>query len=123
MPNFKLFEDKKGIFQQLQSLEFLSLIGSGAAAIARGKSIFCNGANLAYRKSIFLELNAFDNNTVSGDDVFLMHHIKQKYAGGIAFASPELEVTGDETQVNSFPLHQELDEDWLEWQSKIVISP
>ncbi|MBC8265850.1 MAG: glycosyltransferase [Flavobacteriales bacterium] len=81
-----VFENKKGIFQKLQSLEFLSLIGSGAAAISRGKSIFCNGANLAYRKSVFFEVNPFRNNTVSGDDVFLMHHIKQKYTNGIAFA-------------------------------------
>ena len=95
-----LFENKKGIFQQLQSLEFLSLIGSGAAAIARGKSIFCNGANLAYRKSVFLELNAFDNNTVSGDDVFLMHHIKQKYASGIAFAKEKEAIVKTSSQPN-----------------------
>lgn len=81
-----VFLSEKGIFHQLQSLEFLSLIGSGAAAISRGRSIFCNGANLAYRKSVFLEVTAFDNNTVSGDDVFLMHHIKQKYPNGIFFA-------------------------------------
>jgi len=95
-----VFLDGKGFFQQLQSLEFLSLIGSGAAAIGRGKSIFCNGANLAYRKSIFLELNAFDNNTVSGDDVFLMHHIKQKYAGGIAFAKQKDAIVKTSCQPN-----------------------
>ena len=95
-----LFENKKGIFQQLQSLEFLSLIGSGAAAIGRGKSIFCNGANLAYRKSVFLEVNSFDNNIASGDDVFLMHQIKQKYANGIAFAKQKEAIVKTSSQPN-----------------------
>ena len=95
-----LFENKKGIFRQLQSLEFLSLIGSGAAAIGRGKSIFCNGANLAYRKSVFLEVNSFDNNIASGDDVFLMHQIKQKYANGIAFAKQKEAIVKTSSQPN-----------------------
>ena len=95
-----VFLGEKGIFQGLQSLEFLSLIGSGAAAIARGKSIFCNGANLAYRKSVFLEVNAFDNNTVSGDDVFLMHHIKKKYANGILFAKDKGAIVKTNSQPN-----------------------
>ena len=99
-----LFENKKGIFQQLQSLEFLSLIGSGAAAIGRGKSIFCNGANLAYRKSVFLEVNSLDNNIASGDDVFLMHEIKQKYANGIAFAKKKEAIvkTSSESNISGF---------------------
>lgn len=95
-----VFFHEKGIFQQLQLLEFLSLIGSGAAAIGRGRSIFCNGANLAYRRSIFLEANAFDNNTVSGDDVFLMHHIKQKYANGIFFAKDKDAIVKTSSQLN-----------------------
>ena len=95
-----VFLEGKGFFQQLQSLEFLSLIGSGAAAIGRGKSIFCNGANLAYRKSVFLEVNVFDNNTVSGDDVFLMHHIKQKYASGIVFAKKKDAIVKTSSQPN-----------------------
>ena len=55
---------------------------------------------MAYRKSVFLELNAFDNNTVSGDDVFLMHHIKQKYANGIAFAKQKEAIVKTSSQPN-----------------------
>ena len=49
--------------------------------------------------------------------------IETLISGGIAFASPELDAD-DETLTNtdSFILHQELDEDWLEWQPNIVIS-
>lgn len=49
--------------------------------------------------------------------------IETLIAGGIAFASPELDADEKDQsmQVKSFILHQELDEDWLEWQPKIVI--
>jgi len=81
------FKKKKGFFQNFQALEFLSLIGSGAGAIANNNAIFCNGANMAYRKNVFLELNDYgQENTVSGDDVFLLHSIKRKYNNSIVFA-------------------------------------
>jgi cellulose synthase/poly-beta-1,6-N-acetylglucosamine synthase-like glycosyltransferase len=95
------FHNEKGIFQKIQALEFLSLIGSGAAAINTGKGIFCNGANLAYRKSVFLEANSYDSNsTVSGDDVFLMHHVKVKYPSGIRFAKDREAIVKTDTQPN-----------------------
>ena len=82
-----VFEYKKNIFHKLQSLEFLSLIGSGAGAIGINRAIFANGANLAYRKEIFQELNPFkENQSPSGDDVFLLHEVKKKYPKGIYFA-------------------------------------
>jgi len=84
------FHKQKGVFQSLQALEFASLIGSGAGAIGMGNAIFCNGANMAYRKAIFLEVNNFENDkAVSGDDVFLLHSVKAKYPKAIAFAKNE----------------------------------
>ena len=81
------FHPKSGVFQQLQALEFASLIGAGAGAIGVGSAIFCNGANMAYRKEVFLEVNDFANDkAVSGDDVFLLHSIKAKYPNSIVFA-------------------------------------
>jgi len=95
------FHYKKDVFQKIQALEFLSLIGSGAAAINTGKGIFCNGANLAYRRSVFLELNSYDSNsTVSGDDVFLMHHVKVKYPSGIRFAKDRESIVKTDAQPN-----------------------
>ena len=84
------FHKQKGIFHSLQALEFTSLIGSGAGAIGMGNAIFCNGANMAFRKSIFLEVNNFSTDkVVSGDDVFLLHNVKEKYPKSIAFAKNE----------------------------------
>ena len=84
------FHKQRGVFQSLQALEFASLIGSGAGAIGMNSAIFCNGANMAYRKDIFLEVNKFENDTAaSGDDVFLLHSVKAKYPNSIAFAKNE----------------------------------
>jgi cellulose synthase/poly-beta-1,6-N-acetylglucosamine synthase-like glycosyltransferase len=46
-----------------------------------GKGFMCNGANFAYTKSLFEDLNGFDgNNTIaSGDDVFLLQKAIAKY--------------------------------------------
>ena len=84
------YHKQKGIFLSLQALEFSSLIGSGAGAIGVNNAIFCNGANMAYRKEIFLEVNEFSIDTaVSGDDVFLLHSVKAKYPNSIAFAKEQ----------------------------------
>jgi len=84
------FHKQRGVFQSLQALEFASLIGSGAGAIGIDSAIFCNGANMAYRKDVFLQVNNFENDiAASGDDVFLLHSIKEKYPKTIAFAKDE----------------------------------
>ena len=45
---------------------------------------------MAYRKADFFELNNFQNDdAASGDDVFLLHSVKEKYNGAIAFAKDE----------------------------------
>lgn len=82
-----MFFEKKGFWNQLMQLEFLSLIGIGAGCIKNGYPTMCNGANIAYRKSAFMEVNGFEGNEhiPSGDDEFLMHKIFKKYKGGILF--------------------------------------
>lgn len=71
----------------LQTVEFSSLIGSGAAAIAAGSPSLCNGANLAYEKKTFEEVGGFTGNEhlASGDDEFLMHKIAARYPGRVQF--------------------------------------
>ena len=47
----------------------------------------CNGANLAYSKSVFNEVNGFKDvdAIASGDDMLLMQKIKQHYPGSIGY--------------------------------------
>jgi cellulose synthase/poly-beta-1,6-N-acetylglucosamine synthase-like glycosyltransferase len=82
-----LYYKEKSIFEQLQTVEFLYLIGLGAASIGNKQSSTCNGANLAYRKDIFLELKGFQgiDDLASGDDELFLHKVAAKYPDKIEF--------------------------------------
>jgi poly-beta-1,6-N-acetyl-D-glucosamine synthase len=85
-------ENDGSLFSRMQSLEFASLIGSGAATLALGNPTFCNGANLAFRKAVFEEVRGYDGNShvASGDDEFLLRKVFAAYPTGIQFnANPE----------------------------------
>lgn len=45
--------------------------------------------------------------------------IETLIAGGIAFASPDSDEIKEQKPINNFILHQDVEEDWLEWQPKI----
>jgi len=74
-------------FEEIQQMEFCSLIGSGAATLSLGFPTMCNGANLAYSKKAFYEVKGFQGNekVSSGDDEFLMHKMYSKYPGKVRF--------------------------------------
>jgi cellulose synthase/poly-beta-1,6-N-acetylglucosamine synthase-like glycosyltransferase len=78
-------------FHDLQAIEFSSLIGSAAASAALGFPMMCNGANVAFRKSVFNEVGGYEENIhiPSGDDEFLMRKIAAHYANGIYFVRHE----------------------------------
>ncbi|MDI6033093.1 glycosyltransferase [Flavobacterium sp. LB2P84] len=57
-----------------QQLDLASLQGATIGSFGIHKGFMCNGANFAYTKSFFQELNGFNGNDAitSGDDVFLL---------------------------------------------------
>ena len=57
-----------------QQLDLASLQGATIGSFGINKGFMCNGANFAYMKTFFLELNGFEGNDsiASGDDVFLL---------------------------------------------------
>lgn len=63
-----------GLFHAFQTLDFMSLQGTTIGAFGLQQEFLCNGANLAYKKSLFQNLNGFSGNDAiaSGDDVFLL---------------------------------------------------
>ncbi|MFL5754221.1 MAG: glycosyltransferase [Bacteroidia bacterium] len=83
---------ERGFLSAFQSLEFMGLgIITGAAA-KLGKAVMCNGANLAFESAVFFEAGAYAGNAhiASGDDVFLMNKIQEKYPGKVHYLkSPE----------------------------------
>lgn len=65
---------KKDFLFAFQNLDFLSLQGATIGSFGINQPFMCNGANFAYSKSFFKELNGFQGNEsiASGDDVFLL---------------------------------------------------
>jgi paraquat-inducible protein B len=47
--------------------------------------------------------------------------IETLISGGVAFATPESSMNESEQVKQSFTLHQDVDENWLEWQPKIIL--
>jgi cellulose synthase/poly-beta-1,6-N-acetylglucosamine synthase-like glycosyltransferase len=75
------------IVQLFQALDFMVLQGITGAAVHKKKLTMCNGANLAYEKSAFIEVNGFSgtDHIASGDDMLLMHKIWKKYPGNVHY--------------------------------------
>ena len=65
-------------FEEMQALEFMSLVASGAGAAAIEMPILCNGANLAYKRSVWEDaVHAQHEEFASGDDMFLLLSAKK----------------------------------------------
>lgn len=76
-----------GFMEEVQAIEFASLMGTGAALISFGKPSMCNGANLGFRRDAFMKVDGYEGNQhiISGDDEFLMYKIKRQFPSGIFF--------------------------------------
>lgn len=74
-------------FDRVQAMDFSSLQAFGAATLHQGMASSCNGANMAYRKSAFLQVDGYkgNENLASGDDEFLLQKIFAKYPGKVLF--------------------------------------
>jgi glycosyltransferase involved in cell wall biosynthesis len=71
----------KNFLNRFQLLDILSLQGATIGGFGIRNPFLCNGANLCYKKAVFLEINGFSGNEkiTSGDDIFLMEKIIKKY--------------------------------------------
>jgi poly-beta-1,6-N-acetyl-D-glucosamine synthase len=80
-------QPNSSFFSRLQAMEFASLIGVAAATVSYSAPTLCNGANLAFLKTVFIEVDGYAGNLhiPSGDDEFLMRKIIAKHPGGITF--------------------------------------
>ena len=75
------YKTKNNWFHQFQQLDLLSLQGTTMGSFGIGKPFMCNGANFAYTKKLFTDLDGFNGNQkiASGDDVFLLQKAVAKY--------------------------------------------
>lgn len=93
---------EKNEFEEMQTLEFLFLIGLGASGIGNKMPTTCNGANLAYQRDAFLEVGGFHgiDNLASGDDELLLHKMAFRYPDAIGFCKSEDAIVYTEAKEN-----------------------
>jgi cellulose synthase/poly-beta-1,6-N-acetylglucosamine synthase-like glycosyltransferase len=75
------------LLQTFQALDFLVLQGITAASAQKRIHNMCNGANLAYERKIFIEVNGFAgiDHIASGDDMLLMQKIAQRFPAKVSY--------------------------------------
>ena len=106
----------KSLLQQFQLLDFLSLQASTISGFGLGNPFLCNGANLAYKKTVFEKVNGFNNNNAiaSGDDIFLLEKFLQFDASKVAYLKSQKAI------VKTFPVNtfNDLLHQRVRWASK-----
>lgn len=82
-----VFENDGRFFQTFQALDFLGMIGITAASLKMGMFNLANGANLAFRRNVFLEVGGYSgiDHKASGDDMLLIYKIAQSRPGRVLF--------------------------------------
>lgn len=102
--------------QLFQTIDFMCLQGITGAAVSNHFHGMCNGANLAYTKKAFYEVDGFKhiNHIASGDDMMLMHKMAQKNESGIKYLKSE-DVIVNTQPVNSI---REFINQRIRWASK-----
>ncbi|MDP5171540.1 MAG: glycosyltransferase [Bacteroidia bacterium] len=74
--------------ERLQAIETLGLVTLGAGSLLAGFPNMANGANMAYRRALFICLGGFQHSikVASGDDEFLLQAIEAEGTYRLAFA-------------------------------------
>jgi cellulose synthase/poly-beta-1,6-N-acetylglucosamine synthase-like glycosyltransferase len=75
------YECADSFLHHFQQLDLASLQGATIGSFGIKKAFMCNGANFAYTKVLFEQLNGFSGNDkiASGDDVFLLQKAVKRF--------------------------------------------
>jgi hypothetical protein len=75
------------MLERMQEIEQLVLILITGSGITAGLHDLANGANMMFRKSVFLAINGYTRNEqyASGDDMFLIEKMRKTFPGKIGF--------------------------------------
>ncbi len=94
-------QDGASLLSKFQSLDFLTMQGITAAAVFKRFHNMCNGANLAYNKKVFYEVDGFAgiNSIASGDDMLLMRKVAEKHPRQLGYLKTEAAI------VTTLPAH------------------
>lgn len=81
------YDYENSFLHHFQQLDLTSLQGATIGSFGLNKGFMCNGANFAYTKSLFENLNGFAGNDkiASGDDVFLLQKAIEKFPNEVHY--------------------------------------
>ncbi len=82
-----VYKTKNNWFHHFQQMDLISLQATTIGSFGLKKPFMCNGANFAYTKKLFNELDGFNGNNkmASGDDVFLLQKATKKHLDKIHY--------------------------------------
>lgn len=110
------FQQERNSIEYFQSLDFCGMMGITAAGIKGRFMHMCNGANLAYEKAAFFEVEGFlgIDNKASGDDMLLMQKMARAFPEQIAYVKSRAALVHTRAQPNWSSFLQQR----LRWASK-----
>ncbi len=114
------FFEEKNSFGIFQTIEFSSLIGTGACLLEAGHPTMCNGANLAYERAAFEEVGGYAgvDHIASGDDEFLLQKIHLKYGNRMCFLKNKEAIVRTQPQENWRAFYRQR----IRWASKWAVN-
>ncbi|MCB0741140.1 MAG: glycosyltransferase [Chitinophagaceae bacterium] len=76
-----VYESRSSFLSVFQTLDFMTLQGITAVAVAKNLFSMSNGANFGYSQKVFEAVNGFSgiDTIASGDDVLLLQKIRQQF--------------------------------------------
>ncbi|HOD10177.1 MAG TPA: glycosyltransferase [Flavobacterium sp.] len=111
-----IYKTKNNWLHHFQQMDLLSLQGTTIGSFGLGKPFMCNGANFAYKKQLFIDLDGFNGNNkiASGDDVFLLQKAIQKSPEKVHFLKSKDTIVVTKPENDLFKLFMQR----VRWASK-----
>ncbi len=82
-----IYKSNGSFIENFQQLDGFSLQAVTMGSFGLNNPLLCNGANLAYQKNAFIQVNGFSGNDhiASGDDIFLLEKMKKAFSKQVKF--------------------------------------
>ncbi|MDU8885083.1 glycosyltransferase [Yeosuana sp. MJ-SS3] len=97
-----IYEANNTLLEKFQLLNILSLQGTTIGSFGIDKPFLCNGANFAYTKQLFIELNGFHGNSTiaSGDDIFFLEKALKKHKNHVKYLKCHQAIVATKPELN-----------------------
>jgi cellulose synthase/poly-beta-1,6-N-acetylglucosamine synthase-like glycosyltransferase len=111
-----VYKTKNNWFHQFQQMDLISLQITTIGSFGISKPFMCNGANFAYTKQLFHELDGFNGNSsiTSGDDVFLLQKALLKHPEKVSFLKNDAAIVTTKPENDLYKLFMQR----VRWASK-----